>query len=50
VIKVIIGTLIILGDHLDGRSKGARGQKFVLILGANLCILSVGTKMARTPS
>jgi hypothetical protein len=32
VIKVIFGTLIILGDHLDRLATSARGQKFSLIL------------------
>jgi hypothetical protein len=39
VIKVIIGTLIILGDHLDRFSKSMRGQIFSLILGVKLSIL-----------
>jgi hypothetical protein len=39
VIKVIIGTLIILGDHLDRLANSARGQKFSLILGAKFRIV-----------
>jgi hypothetical protein len=39
VIKVIMGTLIILGDHLDRLAKSARGQKFSLIQSAKLAIL-----------
>jgi hypothetical protein len=39
VIKVIIGTLITLGDHLDRLAKSARGQKFSLIQSAKLAIL-----------
>jgi hypothetical protein len=39
VIKVIIGTLIILGDHLERLANSARGQKFSLILGVKLSIL-----------
>jgi hypothetical protein len=39
VIKVIIGTLIILGDHLERLAKSTGGQKFSLILGAKLWYL-----------
>jgi hypothetical protein len=39
VIKVIIGTLIILGDHLEALAKCARGQKFSWLLGVKLFIV-----------
>jgi hypothetical protein len=39
VIKVITGSLIILGDHLEAPAESARGQKFSLILGAKLSML-----------
>jgi hypothetical protein len=39
VIKVIFGTLIILGDHLEALANSARGQKFSLILGAKFRIV-----------
>jgi hypothetical protein len=39
VIKVIIGTLSILSDHLERLAKSARGQKFSLILGAKFRIV-----------
>jgi hypothetical protein len=48
VIKVILGTLIILSDHLESRAKSSRGQRFLLILGAKFRILSTGTEHANT--
>jgi hypothetical protein len=39
VIKVISGTVIILGDHLEALAKSARGQKISLILVAKFRIV-----------
>jgi hypothetical protein len=45
---MIIGTLIILGDHLDALAKGARGQRFSLILDAKCRMLSAVSEHANT--